>query len=99
MTILRRAATGGRGGLRFADGGGPRGKQTQDETIRIEISEAIATLTVDRPEVKNGHDLETVRERRAALGGRDAAPAAGRRHRPGEMPDSHREMILDATQP
>jgi enoyl-CoA hydratase/carnithine racemase len=37
------------------------------KTIRIEISEAIATLTVDRPDVKNALNLETVQECRAAL--------------------------------
>ena len=37
------------------------------KTIRLEISESIATLTVDRPDVKNALNLETVQECRAAL--------------------------------
>src|SRR5215510_9643444 len=36
--------------------------------IRLVNSEGIATITIDRPEVKNALDLETVREMRAALG-------------------------------
>jgi len=35
--------------------------------IRIDTSEGIATVTIDRPEVKNALDLETVNEMRAAL--------------------------------
>src|SRR3954447_2895859 len=35
--------------------------------IRVDVSESIATLTIDRPEVKNALDLETVNEVRAAL--------------------------------
>jgi enoyl-CoA hydratase len=35
--------------------------------IRIDHSEGIATLTIDRPEVKNALNLETVNELRAAL--------------------------------
>ena len=35
--------------------------------IRVEMAESIATLTIDRPEVKNALDLETVNEVRAAL--------------------------------
>jgi enoyl-CoA hydratase len=35
--------------------------------IRVEIADQIATLTIDRPEVKNALDLETVNEVRAAL--------------------------------
>jgi enoyl-CoA hydratase/carnithine racemase len=35
--------------------------------IRVEISESIATLTIDRPEVKNALDLDTVNEVRGAL--------------------------------
>src|SRR5262245_31671908 len=35
--------------------------------IRIDTSEGIATLTIDRPEVKNALNLETVNEVRAAL--------------------------------
>jgi enoyl-CoA hydratase len=35
--------------------------------IRVDVSEAIATLTIDRPAVKNALNLETVRECTAAL--------------------------------
>ena len=35
--------------------------------IRIDVSESIATLTIDRPAVKNALNLETVRECTAAL--------------------------------
>ena len=35
--------------------------------IRVDVSESIATLTIDRPAVKNALDLETVRECTAAL--------------------------------
>lgn len=35
--------------------------------IRVEISEPIATLTIDRPAVKNALNLETVQECHAAL--------------------------------
>jgi enoyl-CoA hydratase len=35
--------------------------------IRVEIADQIATLTIDRPEVKNALNLETVNEMRAAL--------------------------------
>ena len=35
--------------------------------IRVEMAESIATLTIDRPEVKNALNLETVNEMRAAL--------------------------------
>lgn len=35
--------------------------------IKVEISESIATLTIDRPSVKNALDLETVGECRRAL--------------------------------
>jgi len=35
--------------------------------LRLDISESIATLTIDRPEVKNALDLATVGELRAAL--------------------------------
>ena len=38
-----------------------------EQNIRIEISESIATLTIDRPQVKNALDLQTVGEVRAAL--------------------------------
>ena len=36
-------------------------------SIRVETTDAIATLTIDRPEVKNALDLATVQEIRAAL--------------------------------
>ena len=35
--------------------------------IRVEMAESIATLTIDRPDVKNALNLETVNELRAAL--------------------------------
>jgi enoyl-CoA hydratase len=35
--------------------------------VRVDISESIATLTVDRPEVKNALDRDTVNDVRAAL--------------------------------
>jgi enoyl-CoA hydratase len=35
--------------------------------IRVDISESIATLTIDRPQVKNALDLQTVNECHAAL--------------------------------
>jgi enoyl-CoA hydratase/carnithine racemase len=35
--------------------------------IRVEVAESIATLTIDRPDVKNALNLETVNELRAAL--------------------------------
>ena len=35
--------------------------------VRTDVSESIATLTIDRPEVKNALDLETVGQLRAAL--------------------------------
>jgi enoyl-CoA hydratase len=38
-----------------------------DQNIRSEVSESIATLTIDRPDVKNALDLATVNELRAAL--------------------------------
>lgn len=37
------------------------------KNIRVEISESIATLTIDRPAVKNALDLETVQECHRAL--------------------------------
>jgi enoyl-CoA hydratase len=37
------------------------------KTLTLEVSESIATLTIDRPEVKNALNLETVGECRAAL--------------------------------
>ena len=45
--------------------------------IRIDTSEGIATLTIDRPEVKNALDLETVNEVRAALAKVAADESAG----------------------
>ena len=36
-------------------------------SIKVDVSESIATLTIDRPEVKNALDLQTVTEVRAAL--------------------------------
>jgi enoyl-CoA hydratase len=44
---------------------------------RLEIAESIATLTVDRPAVKNALDVETVTEMRAALTALAANPDAG----------------------
>jgi enoyl-CoA hydratase len=38
-----------------------------DQHIRVETAESIATLTIDRPEVKNALDLQTVNDLRAAL--------------------------------
>jgi len=35
--------------------------------VRTDVSESIATLTIDRPEVKNALDLETVQQIREAL--------------------------------
>jgi enoyl-CoA hydratase len=37
------------------------------QNIRLDVSESIATLTIDRPAVKNALDLQTVGELRAAL--------------------------------
>jgi enoyl-CoA hydratase len=45
--------------------------------VRTDISEAIATLTIDRPDVKNALNLETVEEVRGALRRIDADPAVG----------------------
>jgi enoyl-CoA hydratase/carnithine racemase len=45
--------------------------------VRVEVSESIATLTIDRPEVKNALDLETVNEVRAALARLAADEQAG----------------------
>ena len=36
-------------------------------SIKVDVAESIATLTIDRPEVKNALDLQTVTEVRAAL--------------------------------
>jgi enoyl-CoA hydratase len=38
-----------------------------DSNIRVDLSESIATLTIDRPHVKNALDLRTVEEIRGAL--------------------------------
>ena len=46
-------------------------------SIRVDISESIATLTIDRPEVKNALDLATVGEIRTALQTLAATPDAG----------------------
>jgi len=45
--------------------------------VRTDISEAIATLTIDRPDVKNALNLETVEQVRAALRAIDADPSVG----------------------
>jgi len=45
--------------------------------IRLEIADAIATLTIDRPDVKNALDLHTVGELRAALQSLAANDEAG----------------------
>ena len=45
--------------------------------MRIDISESIATLTFDRPAVKNALNLETVNQCRAALGELAANPDVG----------------------
>jgi enoyl-CoA hydratase len=45
--------------------------------IRVEVAESIATLTIDRPEVKNALNLETVNEARAALQALAADPRVG----------------------
>jgi enoyl-CoA hydratase len=37
------------------------------KTLKLDVSESIATLTIDRPDVKNALNLETVRECRSAL--------------------------------
>jgi enoyl-CoA hydratase len=37
------------------------------QNIRVEVSESIATLTIDRPAVRNALNIETVRECRRAL--------------------------------
>lgn len=37
------------------------------QNIRVDVAESIATLTIDRPDVKNALDLATVNELRAAL--------------------------------
>ena len=45
--------------------------------ISVDVSEQIATVTIDRPEVKNALDLATVNEIRAALQSLDANANAG----------------------
>jgi enoyl-CoA hydratase len=45
--------------------------------VRTDISEAIATLTIDRPDVKNALNLETVEQVRTALRTIDADPSVG----------------------
>jgi len=45
--------------------------------IRVDVSECIATLTIDRPEVKNALDLETVNECHRALNALEANADAG----------------------
>jgi enoyl-CoA hydratase len=45
--------------------------------IRVDVSESIGTLTIDRPEVKNALDLDTVGQLRAALRALEADPAVG----------------------
>jgi enoyl-CoA hydratase/carnithine racemase len=45
--------------------------------IRTDISESIATLTIDRPEVKNALDLDTVGQLREALRALEADQAVG----------------------
>jgi enoyl-CoA hydratase len=45
--------------------------------MRIEISESIATLTIDRPDVRNALDLQTVNECRRALAELAATPDVG----------------------
>ena len=47
------------------------------KTLRLDVSESIATLTIDRPEVKNALDLATVNEIRAALQSLATDPDAG----------------------
>ena len=45
--------------------------------IRVDVSESIATLTIDRPEVKNALDLATVNECHRALDALEARTDAG----------------------
>ena len=45
--------------------------------IRVDLSESIATLTIDRPQVRNALDLQTVGEVRAALQTLAASDDAG----------------------
>jgi enoyl-CoA hydratase len=45
--------------------------------IRVDLSESIATLTIDRPSVRNALDLETVTECRDALGALSSDQNAG----------------------
>jgi len=48
-----------------------------DSNIRVDVSESIATITIDRPEVKNALDLRTVGEIRTALQALAANDGAG----------------------
>ena len=48
-----------------------------DSNIRVEVSESITTLTIDRPHVKNALDRQTVEEVRAALQALAANDEAG----------------------
>jgi enoyl-CoA hydratase len=50
---------------------------TDYANIRVDITESIATLTFDRPAVKNALNLETVEECRDALAALAANPEAG----------------------
>jgi enoyl-CoA hydratase len=48
-----------------------------ESRVRVDVSESIATLTIDRPEVRNALDLATVTEVRAALQSLAANEEAG----------------------
>jgi len=45
--------------------------------VRVEVSESVGTLTIDRPEVKNALDLETVNQFREALRRLEADASVG----------------------
>lgn len=45
--------------------------------VRTDVTESIATLTIDRPEVKNALDLETVNSVRESLAKLEADPSVG----------------------
>ena len=45
--------------------------------VRVEVSESVGTLTIDRPEVKNALDLETVNQVREALRRLEADASVG----------------------
>jgi len=45
--------------------------------VRVEVSESVATLTIDRPDVKNALDLETVNQVREALRRLEADASVG----------------------